>query len=264
MQITSNCQDRDVICCNCREYRDSFVFRFSVERLLFFVVICKSYGRTVLSSRERHAARPPPQVRFWRKRTNPGFNSISICLMITTTVPAYRGPILALIAFPLRYTREAAAVVGSSPVVVAWYRFWVSVEPSLDSGDLVPLLLAQTRPLCGSYSANKIITAYISRLCRARIILGGITPTLILCRPRGMHACREGPVYKYLLYRECILPTLYRCTYTWANMCGSTQTGSYVAADDVCGQRRGSDRDYARCIRMSSIRDEWEKIRIPR
>lgn len=38
--------------------------------------------------------------------------------MITTTVPAYRGPILALIAFPLRYTREAAAVVGSLPVVV--------------------------------------------------------------------------------------------------------------------------------------------------
>lgn len=60
----------------------------------------------------------PRKCGFDVSERTPGFNSISICLMITTTVPAYRGPILALIAFPLRYTREAAAVVGSSPVVV--------------------------------------------------------------------------------------------------------------------------------------------------
>lgn len=39
--------------------------------------------------------------------------------MITATVPAYRAPILALIAFPLRYTREAAAAAAAAFVVVA-------------------------------------------------------------------------------------------------------------------------------------------------
>lgn len=73
-----------------------------------------------------------------------------------------------------------------------WYRSWVSVEYPLDSGDPVPLLLVQTRPLCGSYSANKIITAYISRLCHARIILE--SPRRSFYEPPAWHARALGKI----------------------------------------------------------------------
>lgn len=92
--------------------------------------------------------------------------------MIATTVPAVSRP------YPRSYRisspvhtrggRRCRVVAGCC---CCWYRSWVSAEHPLDSGDPVPLLLVQTRPLCGSYSANKIITAYISRPCHARIIL---------------------------------------------------------------------------------------------
>jgi len=82
---------------------------------------------------------------------------------------------------------------------------------AVDSGDSVPR--ADARPLCASYSANKIITAYTSRPRHADYI------------PRSHRTTHFTP------------PVRARVP---------------IAANDVPGQRCASpDRDYARCVRTS-------------
>jgi len=65
--------------------------------------------------------------------------------MITAAVPAYRGPIHALIAFPLRYTREAAEplvpLLGRCLLLLLGIASWVSAAAAaatVDSGDSIP------------------------------------------------------------------------------------------------------------------------------
>lgn len=66
-----------------------------------------------------------------------------------------------------------------------------------------------------------------------RITAGGATAPLILCHPCNVHVSARKILSTYRAYP-------YYATYTWANICGNTQTGSY-AANDV---RRPAAREY--------------------
>lgn len=76
---------------------------------------------------------------------------------------------------------------------------------------------------------------------------------------RRASLCTEDPVYVpgVSLLRD-------RCIYTWANICGSTQTGSCIANDvrRPTAREYRSHADYTSCIRISDIQDEG-KERLP-
>lgn len=194
--------------------------------------------------------------------------------MITATVAAvaraYRAPISTL-SYRISSRvhtggrRRLLSVVGSLPVVVGWYRrprpypqrqpLSLSLSP-LDFGDSGHsrrrARSCARRPLCRSYSANKIITAYTSRLKKA---------TRGLQRRRRAHfapaasdpGARRGSTWNV---DDCTYGD--RCSYTRGQICAEAPKLVPTPADDVCGRRarKRADRDYARRVRMFSSADE--------